>query len=261
MKFLLLLLPLASFFLISSKVDSNEVYRAFDKGENLTYQVKYSLYFSVPVAEIQFSVAPEMARFAGQNCVHLKAKGRTYGFYDPFFKVRDYFNAYVEAESFNPRFFARDIREGAYRKKEHYVFYPEKQKVKTSKGKEMEIPANTRDILSVWYLARSFDYSKMKKGDSLAFHTFIEDKAYPIGLKYLGREVVKTSAGNFECYKLKPTLIAGEIFDAEDEMTLWVSADENKIPVAIRSGISVGAVYAELKSHENLKHPLKSLID
>lgn len=232
---------------------------SFEMGEKLSYKVKYDLYINVPVAQMDFIVNDELKEFNGQKCLHLKAVGKTYRFYDNFFKVRDYFDAYVDPNTFTPRLFTRNILEGKYKKKDYVLFYPEEQYVKTQKGKKHEIPQNTWDILSIWYMARSFNYDDMQPGDSVGMNTFIDDESYPIGLQYIGKENVKTRFGSFDCHVIKPTLIAGEIFKSESEMTLWVSADQNKIPVMIESGISVGKVKAELSAYSGLKHPVSSL--
>ena len=234
--------------------------RAFDKGEHLKYSVKYSLYINVGVAYMDFYVEDQLKDFAGDKCIHLRAVGKTRKFYDNFFKVRDYFDAYVTADDFSPRYFNRNILEGNYKKQEYYVFYPNKNKVSTDKRKQYEVPSNTWDILSVWYLARKFDFESMQKGDSIMMHTFIDKETYPIGLRYLGDEEVEVDGGTFKCHVIKPMLVAGELFESEDEMTLWVSADKNHIPVKIESGISVGSVTAELISYEGIKHKLSSRV-
>lgn len=244
-------------FTIPSKVKN----KSFKGGESLIYKVKYDLYINVPVAEIEFRVNDKLREFNGQQCLHFSAIGKTYKFYDNFFPVRDYFNALIDPQIFRPRVFTRDVNEGDYSKKDYTIFYPEKGKVKTKKGKEYEIPEDTWDILSVWYLARSFDYNNMEVGDSIKMHTFIDNETYPIGLQYAGKEVVDTKVGEVECYKIKPLLIAGEIFKSESDMTLWVSADENKIPIVIESGISVGSVRAELETYSGLRHKFESLIE
>ncbi|MFY0674326.1 MAG: DUF3108 domain-containing protein [Bacteroidia bacterium] len=244
-------------FAIPGKVEN----KSFKAGESLIYKVKYDLYINVPVAEIEFKVNDKLREFNGQECLHFSAIGKTYKFYDNFFPVRDYFNALIDPQTLQPRVFTRNINEGDYAKKDYTIFYPEKGKVKTKKGKEYEIPHDTWDILSVLYLARNFDYDKMQIGDSINMHTFIDNETYPIGLQYAGQEVVKTEVGEVECYKIKPLLIAGEIFKSESDMTLWVSADENKIPIIIESGISVGRVRAELETYSGLRHKFDSLIE
>lgn len=231
----------------------------FQMGEKLRYEVKYDLYINVPVGEMVFNLHDEIKNFNGQECFHFSATGTTYRFYDAFFKVRDQFHSYVGINDFEPRLFTRDILEGKYKKQDYIIFNPEKKEAKTKKGEVYTIQDNTWDILSVWYLARTFDYDAMTVGHKLDMYTFIDDESYPIGLEYLGKEVVKTELGKIECHVIKPLLIVGELFKSEGEMTLWVSADKNKIPVIIESGISVGSVRAELVGHQYLKHSFTAL--
>lgn len=240
---------------------ADPIVNQFEKGEHLSYKVKYDLYINIPVAQMDFTIDNELTEFGGQDCLHLKAVGKTYRFYDNFFKVRDYFDAYVDPVTLQPKLFTRDIQEGSYSKEDYTLFFPDKNYVKTKKGKKIDVPENTWDILSVWYLARTFDFETMEVGDSVKMHTFIDNETYPIGLQYAGKETVKTSAGKIECYVIKPMLVVGELFKSESEMTLWVSADDNKIPVIIESGISVGKVQAELNSYKNLKHDFGALKD
>ncbi|MGB0431691.1 MAG: DUF3108 domain-containing protein [Bacteroidia bacterium] len=235
--------------------------KSFDLGERLNYKVKYNLYINVPVAELELKVSHKLREFNGHECLQFSATGKTYKFYDNFFPVRDYFNALVDPETFKPRVFTRDVSEGDYSKKDYTLFFPETQKVKTKKGNEYDVPHDTWDILSVWYLARNFDYDQMNKGDSVKMHTFIDNETYPIGLQYAGTEVLNTDFGKVKCHIIKPLLIAGEIFKSESDMTLWVSADQNKIPIVIESGISVGKVRAEINEYSGLKYDFESLIE
>ena len=41
-------------------------------------------------------------------------------------------------------------------------------------------------------------------------------------------------------------------------MTVWVTDDENKIPVLVESPILIGFIRAELNKYEGLRNPLKS---
>jgi len=43
-------------------------------------------------------------------------------------------------------------------------------------------------------------------------------------------------------------------------MTVWVTDDENRVPVRIESPISVGKVKIDMMGYNNLRHPLTSLI-
>ena len=64
--------------------------------------------------------------------------------------------------------------------------------------------------------------------------------------------------GKFKTIKVVPELIVGEVFKEGDKMNIWVSDDENRVPLMIESPISVGSVKAVLKSYDGLRYPLKA---
>ncbi|MEL7376525.1 MAG: DUF3108 domain-containing protein, partial [Bacteroidota bacterium] len=78
--------------------------------------------------------------------------------------------------------------------------------------------------------------------------------------KYLGPEddVKVRGNGRFDTHVFNPQLVAGEIFKEGDEMKVYVSNDDNHIPVMITSPVRVGEVRAVLSNTRGLRHPLSS---
>jgi hypothetical protein len=230
---------------------------AFTYGEKITYKVRYNLYFNVNVGEVSFEIAPNAEKIAGNNCYHVIASGKTYGFYDPVYKVRDKYETYIETSSMLPVVFIRDVQEGKFKFNEYVVFNQSKNLAK-SKKRTQTVPEFTQDVVSSIDYARTLDFSNAKIGDKYYMHTFIDDSAYHCGVQYAGKEVIKTDLGSIRCIKLKPILIVDRMFKSQDGMTLWVTDDNNHIPVRIESGISVGKIRADLDSYSGLKNPMTS---
>jgi len=231
---------------------------AFEYGEKISYKVKYNLYFNIDVGEVDFDIANKPEVIAGNNCYHITGTGRTYGFYDPFYKVRDKYETYLETTSLLPLLFIRNVNEGKFSFGE-YVIFNHTKSIAKSKKRTQTIPKLTQDVLSAIYYARTFDYTNAKPGKAYTLVAFIDDSAYTVGVRYMGPEVIKTDLGRVKCIKLKPILIVDRLFKSEEDMTLWVTDDANHIPVRIESGISVGKVQADLSSYSGLKNPMTSL--
>ncbi|MFC2114571.1 DUF3108 domain-containing protein [Bacteroidota bacterium] len=242
---------------IPSKFSKNE---AFTFGEKLNYKFKYTLYINIPVGEITMEVKPEPKILRGQKHFHLYGKGTTYRFYDLFFKVRDYYESYVDVKTFLPSASLRIIHEGDYNSSEYYIFDHKNNLVTNNKKEKIKSGEFTQEVLSAIYLARTFDYTKCKPGDSFMVNIFIDDSLYFAGVKYMGKTTVKTKNGSYKCLILKPILIVDRVFKSDEDMTLWVTDDKNKIPVRIYTGISVGAINVELVSYSGIKNPLTSKI-
>jgi len=230
---------------------------AFGYGEKISYKIKYNLYFNVSVGEVNFEITPRPELIAGNSCYHVVSTGSTYSFYDPFYRVRDRYETYIETNSLLPMLFIRDVHEGKYAFGE-YVIFNHNRNIAVSKKRTQTVPKFTQDILSSLYYARTFDYSNAKKGQAYYMTTFIDDSTFKVGVSFVGRETLKTDLGDIKCIKLKPILIIGRVFSNEDGMTLWVTDDDNHIPVRIESAISVGKIRADLASWSGLKNPVAS---
>jgi hypothetical protein len=50
------------------------------------------------------------------------------------------------------------------------------------------------------------------------------------------------------------------VFEADEDVTVWISDDKNKIPILIQSKIIVGSIKAELSAYEGLVHPFSNLV-
>src|ERR1039458_9297037 len=228
---------------------------AFSYGEKITYKIKYNLYLNVNVGEVNFEITPKPEMIAGNSCFHVISTGSTYGFYDPFYRVRDRYETYIETASLLPMLFIRDVHEGKFAFGE-YVIFNHNKSIAVSKKRTQTIPKFTQDILSSIYYARTFDFTNAKIGQAYFMTTFVDDSTYKVGVKFVGRETLKTDLGLIKCIKLKPILIVDRLFKSQDGMTLWVTDDDNHIPVRIESGISVGKIRADLTAWSGLKNPV-----
>jgi hypothetical protein len=55
--------------------------------------------------------------------------------------------------------------------------------------------------------------------------------------------------------------VKGTMFEGGEKMTVWVTDDENHIPVRIETPIIVGSIKVDMVGYENLRHPLTSLLE
>ena len=72
-------------------------------------------------------------------------------------------------------------------------------------------------------------------------------------VQIVGREEVKLSSGTYDTYLLEPELKdLGGVFKKSKnaKIQVWITADERKIPVKVKSKVVVGSFVAELVSAE-----------
>ena len=182
----------------------------------------------------------------GRNLLHMVGTGKTLGSFNWFFKVRDRYETYLDKDGVFPWMFVRRVDEGGFKIDQDYIFRQDKEVVDNGAGKNIEAPFGIQDMLSAFYYARTLDFANAKEGDEFKLEMFIDDEIYPFKIKYLGDEEVKTRKGKFKCHKIRPVVMKGRIWESEEDMTMWVTADENKIPIEVKTKILVGSIKATL---------------
>jgi hypothetical protein len=232
--------------------------QSWQSGETIKYHVYYTLAgIFVYGGDANFNV--NLEKLNNKPVYHIVGDGKTIPFFDGFFKVRDRYESFIDTATLQPYKFIRNVLEGDFKKFETVTFN-HAANTATSQGGTFKIPECIQDVLSAIYYSRNIDFNKYKPGDKIPFSMFIDDKVYNLFIRYLGKERIKTKYGKFNAIKFKPLLIEGTIFSGGEKMTVWVSDDENKIPVRIESPISVGSVKIDMMGYSNIRHKLSSLI-
>ena len=205
--------------------------KAFREGEKLTFDVKYG-FVHAGVATMSI---PQTKRISGRDAYHIVFEVSSVPSFDWVFKVRDRYETYVDALGIFPWRFEQHVREGKY-----------------------SIPRYVNDIMSAFYYARTIDYSKMKVGDRVKLYNFYKDKVYDLDVRYLGKERIKVSAGTFDCIMVEPLVQEGGLFKSEGNIIIWLTNDDIKMPVKVKTKIVIGSIDAELTAYEGLYGRLNS---
>ncbi len=226
--------------------------KAFKKGEVLNFRVHYGI---VNAGTATVEVKKEDKKIGTRDVFHIVGTGTSNSTFDLFFKVRSRYDSYIDQQAIVPWLFLRNIEEGKYKCHQNVVFYQYQDKAKSEKA-EIATPDNVQDLASTYYYARCLDYTNAKVGDVFTLNTYLDDEINNFSYKYLGKETIKTELGTFRCLKFCPTLLKGRVFKNEDDMTVWISDDENKLPIRAEADVIVGTVKMDLCSYSGLANPL-----
>jgi hypothetical protein len=247
-----MLLLLAGNTALAQKALRKINHQAFQRGEKLTFRVHYGF---IDAGTATLEVAPEPTKIGPRNVYHVIGTGQSSKSFDLFFKVRDRYESYIDQDALVPWRFVRHVEEGSYKLNQNVVFNHLKDEVK-SDGGVFKAPDNIQDLLSTYYYLRTLDFSQSKPGEVFTQTTFLDDEIHQFGYKYLGKETIKTDLGTFKCLKFCPTLLKGRVFKNETDMTVWITDDENHIPVRAQAKILVGSVKMDLASFSGIPQPL-----
>ncbi|GAA4273589.1 DUF3108 domain-containing protein [Aquimarina gracilis] len=255
--FLILLL-----FLFAYPVVAQDSHSAFDAGEWFKFRIHYG-WFTASYATLQ--VKDETLN--GKPVHRIIGEGKSSGVLSLFFKVEDLYETYIDKNEVKPYRFIRKINEGGHTKDIEINFdYAQNEALvfnkKYNTKKKFSIKSGVQDMMSsFYYLRNNIKTNSLKKGDEQFVTMFFDNENYRFKLKFLGREVIKTKMGKIACLKFRPYVQADRIFKEEESMTVWVSDDDNRMPVRIKADILVGSIKADLDAFKGLKHPFKIVVD
>lgn len=242
-------------FLFSITINAQN--NAVAAGEKLVYTASYNMSgILTDLAEVTMETSSVQTSKA--KLLRLKCTAFTYSKWDSFFKIRDLYESYVSPKSLKPYLYNRDINEGGYYKNMKYTFSHKTKTVKTVmkkksgwvREKTVPISSDTKDIISTLYTIRTFDLTNLSSGTSKTFTILFDREEVKVKVIYLGKETISTAIGRKACYKIS----IGSASSNTVNGTLWLTADENKIPVYGKFKIPVGTGELKIKSASGLKH-------
>ncbi len=244
-------------FILTVSFDSQKE-DAFAVGEWFKFRIHYG-FVNAGYATLEV----KDAIVNNKKVFHVVGKGYTTGMSRFFFKVDDLYESYIDKDTQNPYQFVRKINEGGYTKNQEGFFNLSTNKilVKDYKHKTENtfgIPKNTQDIMSTFYYLRNYpNIDKIKPGDSVAIDMFFDDETTKFKLKFIGREDITTKFGTVSTMIFRPLVQSGRVFKEEESLTVWISDDENKLPIRIKASLAVGSIKADLDAFKGLKNPFK----
>ncbi len=249
---------IAFVLIISTFGFSSQKERAFDVGEWYKFRIHYG-FINAGYATLEVKEAVRN----NKKVYHAVGKGYTTGMSRFFFKVEDLYESYFDKETGKPYQFVRKIDEGGYRKDQEGFFNQDDNKVlvkdyKNKSEKTYPVTENVQDIVSTFYYLRNYPaIDRMKPGESVAVDMFFDGEITKFKLKFLGNEDIDTKFGVVPCMIFRPLVQSGRVFKEEESLTVWISDDDNKIPLRIKASLAVGSLKADLDAFKGLKYSFR----
>jgi hypothetical protein len=214
---------------------------SFINGETLVYEVGWG-----PFRAGYLVLSAQHIR--GRGLIRLGAKAMTTPAISSIYRLRDYSISWVDADGMYPHFFEQHVREGNRYRMDSYIVYDlnnEKLFLQRRRLQEYEAPRFTHDFLSIMYYARTLP---LNPGDRFTAHMFTRPNTDLIRFRvHDRRETVTVGAGTFNCVIVEPTFVGeNKAFNRRSKIEIWVTDDEHKIPVMLRSRAKIGAINARL---------------
>jgi hypothetical protein len=212
-------------------------------GERLVFSIDYG---PVNAGEGTLAVLDTIRTADGHACYLIESRAASNRFFSAFYKVRDRVISHIDRRALFSRYFEKRLREGNYRQNLRIEFNPTEGKAYYHDGRVIETERGVHDILSAFYYARTLE---LEVGHTYEVMTHNSRKDYQLQVVVHRREKVSVPAGEFECYVIEPKIIGDGLFQHEGQLTIWLSTDEHRIPVLMKTKVKVGSIDASLKEY------------
>lgn len=243
---------------------------AFQHGEKMEFVLHYQ-WGTINTDVATATVELDSLTYNGEKAFRCSAYGRTSRMFDLFFKVREDFDSWFTRDGLKPLKFTRDTYEGGYEAKNtyHYIWdaaepYIAADVYSSKRGmKAITLPLTpcTFDLPSLFFFARNMDFDVVEPGRRYPMTFAIDDDVYNVYFILHGRETRKIPGlGTVKTIKFAAKLLEGEVFKGEEDMLIWVSDDENRLPVYFEAPLLVGVASGRLSGYKGLKHPFDALV-
>jgi hypothetical protein len=209
--------------------------RPFAEGERLKFSVRYGFI----KAGYAYLEVDDLKEWNGRPVYALVARAESNSFFNRIYKVRNRIESLWDTSGHFSWRYAENRREGGYRAKNEIVFDYGKGEAVYHDGRSFPIPDQVQDALSSFYYTR---LQPLPLGGTVTFDYHASRKSQPLEVRVLGRERVSVPAGEFDCIAIEPVLKAGGIFKNKGRLVIWLTDDERRMPVQMKSKVTVGHI-------------------
>lgn len=188
----------------------------------------------------------------GKQVLGFILSGRTRGLIGKLYPVNDRVQSLFDPEEM--RSLSYNITENYRRKKRsRSLVFDREQNIVTGRlnndpPQTFPVPAEAQDSLASLYYLRT--KNEFTTGNVFTIDVHDSGKNWSLEVHTLGRERVKTPAGEFDTIKIKTRPLYKGVFHNKGEIFLWLTDDSRKIPVLMKSRIKVGSFVFTLKEME-----------
>jgi hypothetical protein len=216
--------------------------RLFPLGETLVYDARFG-FLNVGTAAMQVAGVDTIR---GTPTLHITfiLQGGTF-----FYRLNDRMDSWFGLYDFASRRFVQDFDEGGRKRYVAYEIYPDSGYYRTA-GVDTVTPtvAEPLDDAAFFYFARTVP---LEPGRRLEFDRYFRPDRNPVVLEVIGRDTIDVPAGRFPTVVIKPTIKGRGILAEAADPRMWLSDDERRIMVQLKSRFPFGTITLRLTKIES----------
>lgn len=164
----------------------------------------------------------------------------------PFYKSSNLMQSWTGTSDLVSRRFHQDLVENGKPRKRYFEIFPDSLKyVQEQRPGSKETVADPLDDAAFFYFLRTLS---LEPGKSYRYHRYFKKELNPVVIKVLKREKMELPDGRkVSCLIVNPIVGEEGLFAPKSEAMLWLTEDEQRIPVQIRAKLPFGTVTLRLE--------------
>ena len=165
------------------------------------------------------------------------------------YRVNDVYESWMDAETLSSLRFVQELEEGGKEVERRFEIYPERAIfVQTNKKppKEEKSVAQPLDDGSFLYFIRTLP---LVVGQTYSFDRYFRPDRNPVRISVLRKERIQVPAGTFDAIVVQPMIKTKGIFSENGHAEIWLSDDDRRIMLQLKSKLSFGSLNLYLKSY------------
>ena len=221
---------------VTPKTEAPVPYRV---GERLEYSIGWGKILSAGEARVEVE---ELFNFRGHDTYKVVATAKSNTIISLFYQN------HVRLESLIDRYGLFSRRYWNYqhenrRIRERIFEFDQEKNTATYKDDEYYIPYGVQDEVSSVFYMRTMDFTV---GESVYIDIFSKPEIWRVKCNVIKTETLRVPAGEFETIVVEPELHFDGVMK-KGKVRVWFTNDERRIPVQVRSKITIGSILVRLK--------------
>lgn len=221
--------------------DTLRLLERFPVGERLLYDARFGF---ITIGHAAMEVAG-VDTVRGKPSLHIffVIQGGTF-----FYRLNDRMDSWFGLDDFASRKFRQDFDEGGKRWQTAYDIYPDSGFYRDLKG-DTTLPtsADPLDDAAFFYFARTVPF---EPGQRFEFHRYFRPDRNPVVLEVIRRDTIDVPAGRFATVVIRPTVQGRGILAEASDPLMWLSDDDRRIMVQLKSRFPFGTITLRLRKAE-----------
>lgn len=197
------------------------------------------------IAGGEMTLSARQVEFEGRPAYKFEMSALSNDVLSKFFLVRDYLVSWADPATFRSLRFEKHTVEGK-RVRDERIEFDYERGYAVNGDERVPIEGTTLDALSSVYYLRTLDL----EGETPIELRVVSRENSTLRLERQGRERVKTPAGTFQTIRVEPKTTGDSLIGKGKSLVLWLTDDERKVPVQIKSRLKFGTLVGRLKSIE-----------